>query len=150
MATSTNTVNTRAVYAKKTAMAASNANTDSLPTANADAESKMEKSDLSCEPQNNCNNDGTTSGGAEPVDQSVPASDAKTTQCTNRNACCTSGTRILMVIVTVFLVVAIMLAGLGVYVHLKLRHVGERMDTLETQCNSGCITWLTKLNQVQK
>ena len=62
---------------KKTAMAASNANTDSLPTANADAESKMEKSDLSCEPQNNCNNDGTTSGGAEPVDQSVPASDAK-------------------------------------------------------------------------
>ena len=122
-------------------MAASNANTDSLPTANTDAESKMEKSDLSCEPQNN--DETTNGGGAEPVDQSVPASDAKTSQHTKRNAYCT-GTRVLIAIMFLALVMfAAIIAGLGVYVsqlHLELSHVSERMDRLEIQCNSGCTT----------
>ena len=125
-------------------MAASNADTDCLPTANTDAENKMEKSDLSCEPQNNCNNDRTTNGGGvEPVDQNVPASDAKTSQHTKRNAYCT-GTRFLVAIMFFALVMfAAIIAGLGVYVsqlHLELHHVSERMDMLETQCNSGCTT----------
>ena len=127
-------------------MATNNSNnTDSLPTADAASEMESEKSDYpACGPQNDCNNNGTNSGDAESVDQSVQ-SDAKTSQCRSakRNAHCT-GTRVLIATFLAALVMfAAITAGLGVYVsqlHAELRHATDRMDRFETQCNSGCTT----------
>ena len=126
-------------------MATSNANnTDSLPTADADAESKMEseKSDYpACGPQNDCNNNGTNNGhgDTEPVNESVQNSIP--TQHTKRCIWCTR-TRFLIAII---LLLVLVITGMGGYImYSELCRVNDRIVKLEMQCNSTCTTSVNK------
>lgn len=120
--------------------------TDSLPTADADAESKIESEKFdypACGPQSDCCNSGTNNGhgDAESVNESTPNSTP--TQHTKRRIQCTR-TRSLISIIFLLVVV---IAGMGGYImYSEFRWVSDRIAKLEMQCNSTCTT---SVNQTQ-
>lgn len=135
-------------------MATTNADTpDSPPTSTCtvdDSESKMESAEKcdypACGPQNDCNNGtsdaGANGGDAASVDQQdgVP-SDQTHSQRTKGKIHCTGTSILIAIVISALIMLAAMIAGLGVYVshlHMELDRISDRVDRLEIQCSGGC------------
>ena len=113
-------------------MAASNAgNTDSLPT----NEIEMEKSQQYASP-NKWDSNGAMNGDPGSVDKSADAKNSRNIIrgfCTERNC-----------LIAIIVLLAVIVAGLCVYVGILHLGLSGRLDRLETRCNSICTSSINK------